>query len=521
MSILALADVLHEVLQHVRQDNRIPANIAARLRSVAREHQGQGTPNPLQIVGSLPAFDSLSQQARQSIFAMISRDDYWSMLLRRSVLRQTLTRAVRKTGMNIPRRFRRLRRSTELIEFLFLYWQARVIHMLYRRKLEWSGWNASEPTVAAALQAVGIEPRILAAAYVRNAPQPPETVAFWHDQKRLYTVGVVVGIDFIVNDEGVWFVESNLNAGLTDQRSRLYETDPFVANLVKFATDRGYTSLTFLACNDFSVDDIMADRIESTAKAAGLKARVFEDRFAPKRRLPQTFLVPPMKSDRTLVVRSKMFHTSLDALFHHKILSRYALDAYQRQFQDYDACLPPTGDAALPETMVMNGPFPNAVCKFPERDQAQGVIFMKVSSRAQAQEILSDLSEMNRHSIANVWTKLRYRFNLEENTPIFQTYVPSSLLDGRRLSIARAHVFASPAGIEYLSAHRVVSNVPVPETLEEGIVKDATPFIVNYSLNSFHAPIPVEEELRVRRAAMSVAQGLCWSVQSHYQTKPS
>jgi len=50
---------------------------------------------------------------------------------------------------------------------------------------------------------------------------------------------VVVGIDFIVNDDGVWFVESNLNVGLMQERSRLYASDPFVTNLVRFARQKG------------------------------------------------------------------------------------------------------------------------------------------------------------------------------------------------------------------------------------------------------------------------------------------
>jgi hypothetical protein len=168
----------------------------------------------------------------------------------------------------------------------------------------------------------------------------------------------------------------------------------------------------------------------------------------------------------------------------------------------------------------MEGAFPNLVCKFPERDQGQGVVFMKAPSIARARAILDDVVSMNNHSVANVWTKLRHRLRLEDQTAIFQAYIPSSLLDGRRLSIARAQVFASPTGIEFLSAHRVVSNRAVPESLAEGIVEDAKPYIVNYSLDSTHAPMPAEEEARVRQAALSVVRALCWAVESRFETGP-
>jgi hypothetical protein len=471
------------------------------------------------VVSALPAFETLSDAARRSLYDTVLTDDWWSMWFRRATLRQVLTRAVRTAGLKIPARYTRLRRFVESGEFLFLYWQARLVHMLYRRVLTFRGWRSREPTLAAALQIAGLDARVIASSYLRHVPQPLETAGYWHDPARLTTVGVVVGIDFIVNDEGVWFVESNLNVGLMEERSRLYETDPLVTALVRFASQRGYASMLFLACNDVPVDDIMAARIEQTARAAGLRATVLEDRYAPKRRLDQTFLVPP-PGERTLVVRSKMFHTSLDAIFHHKVLSLHALESYQRAFPDRDVRLPPTGLGSIAGAPPMDGPFPNLVCKFPERDQGQGVVFMKVPSLARAQAIIADSVEMNRRSVANVWTKLRYRFKLEDQT-IFQAYIPSSLLEGRRLSIARAQVFATPLGVEFLSAHRVVSNLPIPVSLEEGVVEDARPYIVNYSLDSRHAPMPPDEERRVSRAALSVARALCWAVESRFQTSPT
>jgi hypothetical protein len=441
------------------------------------------------------------------------------MLLRRATFRQVLTRAVRTASLKIPRGYRGLRGLVELGEFLFLYWQARVVHMMYRKALAWRGWGGRAPTLAAALTIAGLDARVIASTYLRGMPQPLDTAGYWHDASRHTTVGVVVGIDFIVNDEGVWFVESNLNVGLMQERSRLYTSDPFVTNLVRFARQNGYTSMIFLACNDVPVDDIMADRIEQAALAAGLRATVLEDSYAPRRRLSQTFLVPQLDA-RTLVVRSKMFHTSLDALFHHKTLSFHALESYQRLFPDWDVRLPPTGANSIPDTLVMNGPFPNLVCKFPERDQGQGVFFLRVPSLERAKAIVDDTTEMNRYSVANVWTKLRYRLKLEDQTAIFQNYIPSSLLEGRRLSIARAHVLATPVGIEFLSAHRIVSNRPVPESLKEGLVRDPGPYIVNYSLDSEHALMPQDEELRVNKAALSVVRALCWAVESRFQTSP-
>jgi hypothetical protein len=477
-------------------------------------------PSVQKIVAALPDFETLPVNTREHLYSAVLDDDAWSMWLRRATLRQSMTRWVRMLGMKLPSRFVWLRHATGLAEFLFLYWQARLAHMVYRRTLTWRGWNSREPTLACVLQIAGLDARTIAASYLRSTPQPLETAGYWHDPARQVTVGVVVGIDFIVNDDGVWFVESNLNVGLMEERSRLYTVDPFVTNLIQYAKRNGYSSLLFLACNDVPVDDVMAERIQRTAAEAGLRATVLEDRYAPQRRLSQTFLVPPI-GERTLVVRSKMFHISLDAIFHHKTLSLMVLEGYQRTFPARDVRLPPTDLEEISRTLRMDGPFPNLVCKFPERDQGQGVVFMKVPTLARARAILDDAVEMNRHSVANVWTKLRYRFKLEDQTAVFQPYIPSSLGEDRCLSIVRAHVFASPIGSQFLSAHRVVSELPTPASLAEGLVHDARPYIVNYSLESHHAPIAPEDTARVEKAALSVVRGLCWAVEARYQTRPT
>jgi hypothetical protein len=518
----ALVGAISETLRSVRSNGRVPHSVAARLRSVARDEQSRdaGRPAP-ELVEALPAFDTLPTATQRSLYDVVLRDDSWSMWLRRQGWRQGLTRWTRTIAAKVPKSYARVQRLLDLTELTFIVWHARLVHELYRRGIAWRGWNAAEPTLASALKVAGLDARAIAASYLRRTPQVPETAAYWHDPAHHNTVGVVIGIDFIVNDHGVWFVESNLNAGLTEERSELYESDPFVTNLVSFAKNNGYGSVVYVGCNDYPVDHIMARRIEEEAHANGLRATILEDRHAPKGRLPQTFLVPPFENDRTLIVRSKLFHTTLDAFFHNKTVTQISLESYLRTFDDADIQLPPNGEELFSKPLSMEGPFPNLVYKFPERDQGQGVVFLRVPSVARAQEILADTVTMNRNSVADIWTKLRYSLNLEDQTGVFQAYIPSFLLDGRRLSIARAHVLATPVGMTFLSAHRVVSNIPVPEVLPEGLVENARPYIVNYSLDSEHASIPADEERRVMKAAMGVVRALCWGVEGRFQTRPS
>jgi len=517
-----LIGAISDTLRSVRSNGRVPQNVAARLRSVARDEQSRDVSRPApELVDALPAFDTLPAATQRSLYDVVLHDDSWSMWLRRQGWRQGLTRVTRTVSAKIPKHYRRLQRLLDVWELTGIVWHARLVHELYRRGIAWRGWNANEPTLAAALKITGLDARAIAASYLRRTPQVPETAAYWHDPTHNNTVGVVVGIDFIVNDAGVWFVESNLNAGLTEERSELYQTDPFVTNLVSFAKNNGYISVVYMGCNDYPVDHIMAKRIEDEARAHGLRATILEDRHAPQGRLPQTFLVPPFDGDRTLIVRSKLFHTTLDAFFHNKTVSQLSLEAYQRTVSDPDIQLPPNGEELFSKPLSMDGPFPNLVYKFPERDQGQGVVFLRVPSLARAQEILADTVTMNRNSVADIWTKLRYSLNLEDQTGVFQAYIPSFLLEGRRLSIARAHVLATPVGMRFLSAHRVVSNLAVPEVLPEGLVENAKPYIVNYSLDSEHASIPADEEQRVEKAALGVVRALCWGVEARFQTRPT
>jgi hypothetical protein len=112
----------------------------------------------------------------------------------------------------------------------------------------------------------------------------------------------------------------------------------------------------------------------------------------------------------------------------------------------------------------------------------------------------------------------RYSFLVKERKGLFQSYVRSQLLPGRRLYIIRAHVFISPIGIKFHSAHRVVSERAVPGYLSLGVVHDPLPYIVNYSLGSKYDIIPPEEETAVKAAALAVPRGLAWAATYGFQT---
>src|SRR4051812_38380790 len=128
MELVVLA--LREALQRVASDGRVPRDIASRLRAALIQQKRQRAMMPSgQLIDALPAFETLPETTRQSLFATVSRDDSWSMALRRANWRQGLTRAIRSANLKIPPRHRRLKALLEQMEFVLLYWQARVVHV--------------------------------------------------------------------------------------------------------------------------------------------------------------------------------------------------------------------------------------------------------------------------------------------------------------------------------------------------------------------------------------------------------
>jgi hypothetical protein len=175
-----LVRALSDALQSAASDGLVPRDIAGRLRAALRQQKRRReTMSLVDLIGALPPFDALPEAARHRLFAAVANDDSWSMALRRATWRQALTRAIRTAGLRIPRQYRRSRAVLGQAEVLFLYWQARLVHALYRKALVWRGWMGRTPPLAAALAIAGIDARVIASSYLRGTPQPLDTAGYW------------------------------------------------------------------------------------------------------------------------------------------------------------------------------------------------------------------------------------------------------------------------------------------------------------------------------------------------------
>jgi hypothetical protein len=394
----------------------------------------------------------------------------------------------------------------------------RGLQEVYRQRLLWQGRFMPRPTLAAVLKLAGVEPWNFAIGYARGIPQLPAFRGFWHDPSRHRTVGVMVGIDLLPAEDGWWCVETNLNSALRLERTAIYDRDPLVDNLLEFVRTQGYRHLIVMMSNGMYVDALMAKQYEEGAAAHKIKLTILENAYLQKKTYGQCFGVPPLNEDGTLVMRIKMYRTSLDYLFQHKRASRQVLEMYKQRSADTDLRLVPTGLEPILDHTAPDDPLPNLVYKLPERDRGTGLIFLKATSPEHASTLVREAvsSKSPKSFVARLKERIpQWR---DDQNCIFQPYMRPVMLPGCRLYIVRAHVLLTPIGNHFLSAHRVVSGSPVPDFLPFGLVSDPRPYLVNYSKGARYEVVPPEEEPAVVRAAMAVANGLSWAAAYGFQT---
>jgi hypothetical protein len=322
-------------------------------------------------------------------------------------------------------------------------------------------------------------------------------------------------MDFIPSPEGCWFLESNLDAALRPERSALYDRDPFVTNVVEFASSGGYETLMVVPGNAVPLAPRMLRQFREEAESRGVRLVVLDDKFLPGARPPRGLTLPPLP-DRTFVARIRRFHASLDHVAADKAATDRALSMYLRESGDRSFRLPKSGRLEDVFSPAGNEPFPNVVCKYSELDQGQAVVFLKAGSLDCARALLSRAEASLKPSALTSVLASR----IGRRTSVVQEYVRSAPGPGGRLHILRAHVLVSPVGLRFLSAHRVVAARPVPETLPEGIVAEPEPFLVNYSAGGRYEPVSREEDELSSRAALGVAAGLSRAFELGFEIGP-
>jgi hypothetical protein len=467
----------------------------------------------------LGSFDALPLEIQQAMTNAIADEDKWTMRGHEDgSWHVKLTRIFRKLRRKFQNyKFKVPAKIARHLSILFQNGPAHAIYHAYRFLTQVKCALSVRPSLHLIVKNAVTVPRNFAVCYARNIPQLESFRGFWSDQTRHNTYGVITGLDLLPSSKGYWFIESNLNFGMSLERIRLYKynRDPFVSNLVGFAAHNGYRNLIFVNNMSQHLNDKTAKQMMDEALSKNIKLTIIEDLYLSHSNYERRFEIPSLDNGNTLVARAKFYPTSLDYLFHNKRASTRALAVYNMHCSEPSILIPRTGEYPVLENIDEDTPFPNLVYKLPERDAGGGIIFIKARSKNHARKLVEEamMKKRQKKFLGSLYAMM------EDQKGIFQSYIHSPMLSGRKLYKIRAHLLITPAGLQFLSAHRVISRFRVPETLPFGIVKNQRPFLVNLSSSNNYEIIPHEEEQTLKEAALAIGRGLCWAAEYGFQTR--
>ena len=134
---------------------------------------------------------------------------------------------------------------------------------------------------------------------------------------------------------------------------------------------------------------------------------------------------------------------------------------------------------------------PNLVYKYPESAKGRGVFFLRTGDRNRAAELGREIDR---------------RTGLSGG--IFQPWVCSPVLSGRRIYEFRAIILVTPMGVRFLGARRRETVHPLPDSLPEGIVEDRKPFIITGFFDNITVPRDPSLEGPIEAASLAVGESV-------------
>jgi hypothetical protein len=360
------------------------------------------------------------------------------------------------------------------------------------------------------LTGLGRLPRWLLGDYLTGVRVDPRARGFYHDRGRNVIWAYSVGVDLIPSNDGVWCVEANLSSGAFQEDGwEELETDRAIERLFLAVREMGVETLWWHGMDWFPVHPRLTHALTKTARAAGMKIIIQEDfripapaEFPDGLPRPQKRLMSPTHPpENTLVFRRNDYRVGSDWVVSDKEPFIRSIGTSLREAGDERCRVPAmtlTPTTLLPPT---DDGMPNLVYKYPNSEWGFGVHFMRVSEPAHAVAIARQLDR-------------------ETGNPpgLFQPFVTSRLLPGRRVYDIRCELMISPLGVEIIYWDRRESQQSIPPVLEEGLVRDKGVYNSNIATGGEGAPMDPAEEDELRDAALAVGEGLVRLLSRGFET---
>jgi hypothetical protein len=350
------------------------------------------------------------------------------------------------------------------------------------------------------LAALGRRPRWLLGDYLEDVGVDPRARGFFHDDARNVTWGYSIGIDLIPSHDGVWCVEANLNTGAYyDGYRHLWNSTAAIEGLFQAAEELKAETVWWHGMDRSRISPWLMQTLEDMAGSAGMDVIIREDfRARPRDDFPPGIL-PPQKRlmsptvvpKNTLVVRRNCYGVGSDFVVSNKEPFIRGMQAELLAAGDTRCRVPPMTKYPPKVEPPRAVGLPNLVYKYPDASQGMGVFFMCVADPEQAVNIAR-------------------RLDRERGEPpgLFQPFVCSRILPGRRVYDVRCELIVTPLGARKVLGIRRESTQAIPREIGLGLFPSDGVFTSNMSTGGRTAPLGPSEEQEIEDAALAVGEAL-------------
>ncbi len=348
-------------------------------------------------------------------------------------------------------------------------------------------------------------PNICALEAQSKIDQHPSSRCYYHDAHVNSTVGMHLGVDLIPHKGTFYPIDVNLVAAIRQERRDLYSSkyDPLLSRIVDFAFQNRYAKILCIAdwWTPLYVDETVS--LNNEPSTIDLKLASPNPHNNPS--IIHWAAFPDELEPDTLYVVFNHPHTPVDYFLTNQSYAASGLrQEYEKDKSKYSLLGFVDSSDDLPSLNIdLASDFPNLVIKLGGSSSGRHVRIARVDreflarSRFDGGDIVSIFG-------LSLFTRLKNWIG-QHNQLVFQQLIPADPVNGHA-QIYRTHILVTPERNFFLSAHRIVSDHPLPSEVPTGVLDSDSCYVVNYSKGAHYERLSVIEESVVEEASMQLAQ---------------
>ena len=375
------------------------------------------------------------------------------------------------------------------------------------RRRSWE--QGDRVSVADLLSALGLRPSWLLADFLTDVRVDPRCRGFQVDSARNAVMGYLIGIDLIPAPDGVYCVEANLNTAFNTTRRKFLDPEPAVDALVQAALEAKVRNIQWIDMDWAESPWWLIEDLFRAAGKAGLEAEIQEGyRILHRERRPPG--VPHARKRRmtsrrlpgnTLVLRRNSFRVGPDFMVSNKGPFVRGVRAALRASNDTRVLVPNMARDPAEVFVAPKTGLPNLVYKYPAMGKGTGVHFLRVQDPGEAEMLARRLDA-----------------KLGESPGLFQPFVCSRLLPGRRIYDIRSELIITPLEARHVVSFRREASRPLPVQVGDGLVEGAGVFTSNLATGGTFAYLSQDDEDEILPAAIAAGEALVRALNTTFET---